>query len=459
MLRKLAPISALLLVAAAAVAGEFTPEQRGRVLAALSAMAAGGPADALAPLFEQAPRTDLDAEAWRLVFQEHLAATPKTALHGAAWWRLTVEPRPEQEALARAAGRFMAAVLLSAPERVPPGLSEFDLALQWLEQTVTLPQPLMRTVAAGVGDLLTRTPLDPARLALAAPAPTAEIAPTETHESAGNMPPAAVQAAVTLGVLAGPVNIGAWMRLPDSPLRVFQTTGVWLFDGGVLPDPEFTSLATLMSAAPPALTGLSVLLAPGLAAAPRAPGAVLALPLAPLEASQPAFTLPPGAVFDPVPLFTLSALRQTAVLIQAKELARRPELLLSRDRLLDALRPGPQNPLAPFLMAGGYQGPEDFLPALAVLWMRNSETLLGAAAALHDMGAVEPLVAVLLLADLFSNGGAATLLFSTDTAGIVAARESALRRISLPDGRPWVTGLAVGGRLMLFDLRPIMHLL
>lgn len=459
MLRKIAPFFVLFFIAAAASAGEFTPEQRGRVLAALSSMAAGGPADALLPLVGQAPRTDLDAAAWRAVFQEHLQSVPFTARHGAAWWRLTVEPRPEQESLAAAAGRFMAVALDTAPGRAPAGLAEFDLALQWLEQTVTLPQPLAAAVAAGVGGLLAAAPLDPARLMPAPAAVPAETASPEVPALAGDLSPLAVQAAVTLGALAGPVNVGRWMRLPDSPLRVFQTTGVWLFDGGLLPDSEFTSLASLMSAAPPALTGLSVLLAPGVSAAPRAPGAVAALPVAPSDSSQPAFTLPPGASFDPVPLFTLSALRQTAVLIQAKELPRRPELLLGRDRLLGALRPGPANPLNPFLAAGGYQGPDDFLPALAVLWMHNSEALLGAASALRDQGIFEPLIAVLLTADLFSNGGATTILFRTDSAGVVSGRESALRRVALPDGRPWITGLAAGGSLMLFDLGPVWHMI
>ena len=44
----------------------------------------------------------------------------------------------------------------------------------------------------------------------------------------------AMQVAITLGYYGGPANIGQWMRLPELTLGIYQSSGVWVFDGGTL---------------------------------------------------------------------------------------------------------------------------------------------------------------------------------------------------------------------------------
>jgi hypothetical protein len=107
--------------------------------------------------------------------------------------------------------------------------------------------------------------------------------------------------------------------------------------------------------------------------------------------------------------------------------------------------------LPAFLAPGGYAGPNDFFPALTVLWLTGSETALQAAAATVDQGEYEGIYALLLLADLLSGGGDTTLVFATSPAGQVTGSETALRRIFSAPGLGYVVGVAAGGRMFFFD--------
>ncbi|HRZ16335.1 MAG TPA: hypothetical protein P5141_02125, partial [Candidatus Hydrogenedentes bacterium] len=107
----------------------------------------------------------------------------------------------------------------------------------------------------------------------------------------------------------------------------------------------------------------------------------------------------------------------------------------------------------------GVTGPGDFYAALGALWMVNSRLMLDAAATLFDAGEFEPVAAVLLVADLYSNGGDTTLLFQTNPSGVVSSQQAALRRAVLPSGRPYVTGAASGRGMLYFDLQELLTLL
>lgn len=466
--RLILPALAAMFAGAAAAAPDELPEARkGVLLASLARMAAGtaSPADD-ALWMEQAGLPDLGEAAWQALFGEHLAATPYTPALGARWWRLLSEPRPEQPGLARIAGRFFAAVLSGSLERTPPDAVEFDAALAWIEGVMVSSAPVAAEVRAGMEPLLKAKPLDlcapPAPLPAAPPPPDSQgqaepaaPAPMPAERFVGAH---AMQAAVTLGLLAGLEKVGDWIKAPTPALRAYQTTGMWIFDDGLLPPAAFTSLLSLVSAAPQVLTGMSAVVCLPYPVPLRVPGAVAAPPPMPWEAWTAPVALPP-ALLPSVPLFTGAALRQTAEMVQAKELARRPELVQGCRELFGANMERVDSPFRQWLAAAGVRGPGDFYAGLGALWMVNSRLMLEAAAALYHAGEFEPIAAVLLVADLFSNGGDAALLFETNPAGVVSSRQAALRRAVLPTGRPYVTGVAAGDGFLYFDLQELLTLL
>lgn len=465
--RLLLPALAVMFAGTAALGADGLPEARkGALLASLARMASGAvsPADD-ALWLEQAGLPDVGDSVWRELFGELLAATPYTPALGAQWWRLLSEPRPEQPGLARIAGRLFAVVLSGALERTPPDAVEFDAALAWIEGVMVSSAPVAAEVRAGMEPLLKAKPLDlcapPAPLPPAPPPPdsqglaTEPAAPVPVEHFAGAH---AMQAAVTLGLLAGPEKVGDWIKAPTPALRAYQTTGMWIFDDGLLPPAAFTSLLSLVSAAPQVLTGMSAVVCLPYPVPLRVPGAVAAPPPMPWDAWTAPVALPP-ALLPSVPLFTGAALRQTAEMIQAKELARRLELVRGCTELFGANMERVDSPFRQWLAAAGVRGPGDFYAALGALWMVNSRLMLEAAAALYHAGEFEPIAAVLLVADLFSNGGDTTLLFETNPAGVVSSRQAALRRAVLPTGRPYVTGVAAGEGFLYFDLQELLTLL
>ncbi len=260
-----------------------------------------------------------------------------------------------------------------------------------------------------------------------------------------------MQMAITLGYYAGPENIGRWMRLPDVTLRIYQSSGTWVFDGGALASQQAVSLGSLLSSMPTALTGVSVVTMVPLPFALRSPG--LVLPVAPVspELQRPPVALPPGVMLPSIPEFTAMVARTLGDIVQQRELARRPELAKRRDILLLTAEGRANSILAAFLAPGGYVGPEDFFPALTVLWLTGSETALQAASATIDQGEYEGIYALLLLSDLFSGGGDSSLVLATTPSGLVTGSETALRRNFIAPGHAYVTGVAAGGRMFFFD--------
>jgi hypothetical protein len=268
---------------------------------------------------------------------------------------------------------------------------------------------------------------------------------------AAAFPAPAMQVAITLGYYAGPENIGRWMRLPETTLRTYQASGVWVFDGGALTPPQALSLGSLLSAMPASLTGVSVITMMPLPFSLRSPG--LVMPVAPVmpELQRPPVMLPPGAVLPSIPDFTATVARSLGEIIQQRELPRRPELVARRDALLMITGRAGNSMLPAFLEPGVYAGPNDFFPSLMVLWVTGSETALQAAAANMDQGDYGGIYALLLLADLVSCGGDTALVFTTNPAGQVAGSETALRRNFLSPAQAYVTGVAAGGRMFFFD--------
>jgi len=161
--------------------------------------------------------------------------------------------------------------------------------------------------------------------------------------------------------------------------------------------------------------------------------------------------LPPGAMLPSIPEFTAVAARALGELIQQRQLPGRPDLIRRRGILLLTAEGRADSVLSAFLSPGGFSTPDDFFPALTVLWVTGSEQALQAASAIVDQGEYEGMYALLLLADLISGGGDNSLVFSTNPAGVVTGSEASLRRNFPAPDHAYVTGVAAGGRMFYFD--------
>ncbi len=473
-----------------------TEEQKTQIMDGLDAMAAG---TASPVVMEQFVRTDVKAGEWAVVFGEYWNKRRFSPELGGALRVLLDPQQPGIEQAAQTAGMLAAEALRAALGRSPADAAEFDLALQWLEQM--LPAPFSPMIGTGLGAVLSAKPIDPGGIGaahaggevlpgLAAPGGIAggisgDAIPPATPPAAGagspqgpvsgeseqqpvppaaarNVPAAAIprelphvgpyamQAAVTLGAYAGPA-VGKWVALPLNTRIIIETGGVWVFDGGMMSEPQARSLGSLFRSLPPLMSGVSVVFV-GIDPVPlRAPGAITALPMLPPAMVREPVALPTGAVLPPCPAVTAMMMDQLVRSLQDRETARRPELLLRRDILLRMAATRPDCALFPFLAAGGYGGPADFYPALAALWLCDSGAVLGAARALVAQGGQEPMYALLLLADLLSGGGDTTPLFMVDGQGMVSGSAGALRKAMARPGMPYVTGVAAGGSVAEYD--------
>jgi hypothetical protein len=268
---------------------------------------------------------------------------------------------------------------------------------------------------------------------------------------------------LTLGVFRSGGAVGQWLELPPRMTAFADAAGVWLFDGDTLTEAHARSLESIFKVVPRTLHGVCALLVPeaipfSAENAPlRLPGVALDIPLAPMELMRDLSEMPPFVVQPLVPEFTIMALEQVMRAVVALRLAERQDLA---QRAAHVMRLGvalPESPLAnlapaEILMSGA---PDLFLGYLGVMWLVNSEALLESAIVLAEQGAPEALYALLLVADLFSVTGDATLLFRATPIGALTASETALRRFFQGPAVSYVAGIAVGGRIWQYDMSGI----
>ena len=274
---------------------------------------------------------------------------------------------------------------------------------------------------------------------------------------------AAMQCCVTLAVFKEENEIDRWLEIPSGMAHFVNATDVWLFDGDKLSDAHRSNLESIFSAIPNRLHHITVLFVPD--ALPftamdtplRLPGMAIDIPFAPTEMMRDLSEQPPYVPQPPVPEFTMMALEQVMRAIVASRLPERQHLAQRAAAVMHVAIAMPAAPLAQLapqdvLMRGT---PDMFLAYLGAQWLANSEALLEAAIMLAEQGVVEPLYAVLLVADLLSGGGDTTLLFHIGHTGALTASETALRRVFLLPTVSYVNGIALGGRIWQYDMTGI----
>jgi hypothetical protein len=100
------------------------------------------------------------------------------------------------------------------------------------------------------------------------------------------------------------------------------------------------------------------------------------------------------------------------------------------------------------------------IPQTAFPWLIDSATAFRAAFEFGRFKETEALEAILLLADVLSNGGNTTLLFRVNPSGIVTSVETPLSRVAIdPSSDPPASyacnGFAVQGRPWAFSMNPM----
>ncbi len=282
----------------------------------------------------------------------------------------------------------------------------------------------------------------------------------------GGQTRAGMQVCLTLADYAnadarGRGQLSELVTLPETVRTFWNSTGVFLFDNGALSPPQLTSLDSVTRSFPSAIHALAAWIVPdaigidpaqsGLMAA----GPIMALAaIAPGEMTSPSEFLPDtGQPF--APLFTISAAQQMVRAAQAVQFSRRPWLVAYRDRILARAKDRRERYLRRGVLPAVYlDQPDELLPQTAFLWCIDSAAAFRMAYEYARVGERESLDAVLLLADVLSDGGGATLLFHTDPSGIVTSGPSPIHRVPVGDGSPCVNGITVGGSEWLFEVDP-----
>jgi len=380
-------------------------------------------------------------------FDAFLADHPFTEHHAANLEAHIVYGTAERERMARFAGAFAAAAVRCYWENVSLSPEAPLPALLLLERAYTAgDDKIIKAMAEGMDDALRSHPV---KLA--------------TIFADANLPPGAhadaMQCCITLGVFKGDRDIERWLDVPKSAAAFVNATGVWLFDGNMLSDGHLRSLESIFKTAPPQIHGVSVLFVPAAvpfsaASAPlRLPGLALDIPPAPVDLLRDLSELPPYIPQPPIPEFTSLALEQVMQAIVATCLPKRPDLAQRAAAVMRLAVVAPDSPLGQIAPPEALFGtPELFLAYLGVLWLANTEALLEPALMLAEQGVVEPLYAILLVADLFSEQENTTMLFRTTPAGMLTGSETALRRVFISPAENYVNGIAFAGRLWQYDM-------
>jgi len=249
----------------------------------------------------------------------------------------------------------------------------------------------------------------------------------------------AMQLALTLGAYAGrsPHRRDALdeaLRLPNDMRTFWRSHGILLFDNGALDVPQLLSLDDLVRLVPPQLHAIRAFVVPGAVPGPGlvSVGQIVSIPPVPIDA------VTDPAEFDlrgPRPVaaqFTVNAAVQIVRAIQDVQFSRRPWLAERRDALLDRARVRRINYIRRTVPPEVYQdNPDELLPSTAYLWFIDSPTAFQVALDYGRSRERGALSALLLLADLLSNGTDTSLMFAIDPQGGVSGDRVAIERADL----------------------------
>jgi len=260
------------------------------------------------------------------------------------------------------------------------------------------------------------------------------------------------------GVASRPPELTSFLKLPERVAGFWMRRGVFLFDNNGLTPAHTDILDSLLASFPwelhyaDALTvGEFYRLDPfnlGLVSI----GSLV--PVTPIALNVPTspeewVTRRGGPV---VPEFSASAAVSLMRTIQAVQFSQRPYLAARRDAVLDRYGAKRAAYLRQTVPPGVYlERPDELLPLTAYLWFISSADTFRMALDYLVLAEEGPVESLLLLADVLSGGGPATLAVGIAPNGIVSSTPSAVVR--LPDGPAGpgpVNGLTLRGRPWVF---------
>lgn len=451
-IRRIIMVSLLTAFATGQAMAEWTDATNTALLEALVQVGGGFDQETTAGATDAIKEAVLDPDTkpadWQKVCRTFFEDHPFTARHGSFWAKLITEAGEAHERAAQRSGEFAAEAVAAAFGEEGLEIDSLRAALHWLDYIATgLSETARRPVADALRAALSKEPPDMERLLrvepLEQPEETLPGNPPEVVESA-------IQTCLTLSQYAKQGALNAWLRLPDT-MRVFQEgAGVLLFDNGVLDPPQLASLESLFRAVPPELHEVVAIIVPeGMRLDPdRAaldpPGQILEVRAEPMDLFSAPQEFTQRAGEQAAPEFTLNAAAQLFRAVQFVQFAKRPELQMFRNQILGGAGLRPERYLRRYIPPEVYQGsPDEFLPLTAFLWFLNSQKSLQMAEDLLRIGQRPPMDALMLLADVLSNGGPTTLMFITDETGHVSSRETSLQRQGMENGPPIVVGVGL----------------
>ena len=387
--------------------------------------------------------TDTAANHWQAFFHTYFATAPSgggrpfTAVLGEFWDYAIREATTTQErtalisglCAAEAAGAGLASIVA---DRASVDHGSLGTALAWLQQIVSALTPQHRAaILEALSEPLGGKPLDLTSILRPGPADR------QAEARLGMQICLTLRAYVSEGP-AGRTAFSALVALPEPARTFLNRFGILLFENGALDPQQLDSLDSLVRLIPPELHEIDAIIVPEpYDLDPSVPGVVAAgqlvfVPLIPMDSlTNPAEFIP--RVAQPVvPEFTVTAAQQIFRAIQAVQFDRNPTLVMRRDAIIARGRRRSVSYLRRFVDPAVYlEDPDELLPMAAYLWFIDSQTAFAMAfeyARVKERGALET---VLLLADVLSAGGNATLLFSTDPAGMVTGGPTSIGRVHL----------------------------
>ena len=249
----------------------------------------------------------------------------------------------------------------------------------------------------------------------------------------------ALQLALTLGAYAGrgPHSRDALdevLVLPNDMRTFWHAHGILLFDNGALDMPQLLSLDNLVRLVPPQLHAIRAFVVPGAVPGPGpvATGQIVSIPSIPIDAATNPAEFDLRGARPVAAQFTVNAAVQIVRAIQDVQFSRRPWLAERRDALLDRARLRRINYVRRTVPPEVYQdNPDELLPSTAYLWFIDSPAAFQVALDYGRSKERGALTALLLLADLLSNGTDTSLMFTIDPQGGVTGDVVAIERADL----------------------------
>lgn len=364
-----------------------------------------------------------------------------------SYWQTTIEAEPDRLAeIVQESAAFAAEAVAAGVAQSPMRVDSVSNGLGWLETLYYgVDDTGWRDVGAAISAAFGETP-----------------APFTTLLDTGGAPAetrTAMQTCMTLALFGDQFSLRQWIALPQRCSAFLDGAQAFLFGGGALAPEQVDSLGSLFQSVPREVHQVLAVIVPegvqmdAATAALSTPGMVLNI-----YASVTGYTAPDEFFSElgnqPVaPAFTIEAALQLVRAAQYVQFSMRPELQQRRDLILRNAGAEPTRYLRRAYPPGTYQSdPDELLPQTAYLWFIDSITAFQQAGGLLRFYENEPMDAVLLLADVLSGGGDATLAFRTGLDGKVSSKLAGIQRVEVFPGVAFTNGINIGGQYWSFGI-------